>query len=107
MNSSAFSTTIVCAALLLFQTSRVLAAAPSDNLLESINKRGYISDPMMGSKIPCPCTLIGATRDGDAETVFIATKQNTWFGFTCFSIKGGSQKYLCTMKGQVNGGWTF
>lgn len=96
-----------CTVLLGVQISNAYAGSPSDDLVGSVNKNGYIAEPMMGSKIPCPCTLIGTARDGEVETVFIATKVNSWFAFSCVGIKGGSKKYLCTMKGQVNGGWTF
>jgi hypothetical protein len=79
------------------------AASTADKVLERINKVGYISDPMDGRKMPCPCKLLGSSREGETETIYIATSANMWFEFRCTNIKDSNQSTLCKSAGEIMG----
>ena len=103
MSKSSYGIAIAITAFLTSYVDVANAQSTADKVLENLNKAGYLLDPMMGQRLPCPCTLVGVSREGNTETIYIATKGNNWYTFTCVSIKGNSASTLCRSAGQIMG----
>lgn len=98
-----YGLTALVVAGLTFYVGTAHAQSTGEKVIEHLNKTGFIAEPMMGQRKPCPCKLLGVSREGNTDTVFVATKGNEWFAFTCTSVKGGTESTLCRMSGQVMG----